>query len=530
MRAFKNLLILSHRYIGIPLSFMFALWFFSAYFMIYAGGMPRLTPAMQIDAAEPLALDKVSFTPAELAAAADYVPSGATLRSVLGRPVYELLTPGFPVDRYYADTGEFHPELSEAESRQLAAEFLQVAPETLIFEREVFSPDQWTLTDSAAMPLYKYRLDDEARTEIYVSPGQARVVVATTAKSRMLAWLGTIPHWLYYEELRLNQPLWYTIVVWLATIGCVLAVLGLALGVTQFRKNVRPFNLKRAIPYHGGLRWHYILGVVFGVFTFTWVFSGLVSMEPWAWTNARGLRVDETVFDGGELDLAAFPNLNQPALAALLPAGTKSLEFVWKEGKPYLLANYSAPRRDTDAKRDRLHQPYNINGQGQADTVLIDVGTMRVLPSLDHNELVANLAEAVPQASITETTLLTDYDDYYYSRQGELPLPALRVKFDDPMQSWVYVDPQRGELLSIIHKSSRVERWLYNGLHSLDFAFWYHKRPLWDIGVLILLTGGFLSSLLGLYYGLRRLVYDVQGVLRQLSSFRKKGTPLDVTP
>src|SRR5690606_17419441 len=243
---------------------------------------------------------------------------------------------------------------------------------------------------------------------------------------------------------------------------------------------------RRAIPYHGGLRWHYILGVLFGITSFTWVFSGLVSMEPFAWTNARGVSVDETLFDGGELELDAFPDLNQPAIAALLPAGTKSLEFVWKESKPYMLATFSAPRQDTDAKRDRLHQPYNINGQGQADTLLIDVGAMRVRDGLDQDALVARLAEAVP-ANVTETTLLTDYDDYYYSRQGELPLPALRVKFDDPMQSWIYVDPHRGELLSLIHKSSRVERWLYNGLHSLDFAFWYHKRPLWDIGVLLLL-------------------------------------------
>jgi len=74
MRAFKTLLILSHRYIGIPLSFMFVLWFFSAFFMIYAGGMPRLTPAMQTDAAEELALEKVAFSPTQLADAADTSP------------------------------------------------------------------------------------------------------------------------------------------------------------------------------------------------------------------------------------------------------------------------------------------------------------------------------------------------------------------------------------------------------------------------------------------------------------------------
>ena len=57
-------------------------------------------------------------------------------------------------------------------------------------------------------------------------------------------------------------------------------------------------------------------------------------------------------------------------------------------------------------------------------------------------------------------------------------------------------------------------------LHSLDFAFWYHKRPLWDIGVIVLLLGGLGTSLLGLYFGLRRLKHDLNSVVRKL-----KGIP-----
>jgi hypothetical protein len=50
-----------------------------------------------------------------------------------------------------------------------------------------------------------------------------------------------------------------------------------------------------------------------------------------------------------------------------------------------------------------------------------------------------------------------------------------------------------------------VERWLYNGLHSLDFAFWYDKRPLWDIAIIVLCLGGFTTSSLGLFLGVRRM-------------------------
>ena len=105
--------------------------------------------------------------------------------------------------------------------------------------------------------------------------------------------------------------------------------------------------------------------------------------------------------------------------------------------------------------------------------------------------------------------MLGDYDSYYYSRNREAPLPVLRVKFADPLETWVYVDPKQSELLATVHRLNRVERWLYNGLHSLDFAFWYSKRPLWDIGMIVLLTGALASSVIGLCFGVRRLWRDV---------------------
>ena len=66
----------------------------------------------------------------------------------------------------------------------------------------------------------------------------------------------------------------------------------------------------------------------------------------------------------------------------------------------------------------------------------------------------------------------------------------LRVKFDDPLETWVYVDVELGQVVATIHRLNRLERWLYNGLHSLDFGFWYDKRPLWDIGMIALSLGG----------------------------------------
>ena len=61
------------------------------------------------------------------------------------------------------------------------------------------------------------------------------------------------------------------------------------------------------------------------------------------------------------------------------------------------------------------------------------------------------------------------------------------------------------QVLAQIHRLNRVERWLYNGLHSLDFSFWYDRRPLWDVGMIAPCLGGLASSGIGLLMGVKRL-------------------------
>jgi hypothetical protein len=84
-------------------------------------------------------------------------------------------------------------------------------------------------------------------------------------------------------------------------------------------------------------------------------------------------------------------------------------------------------------------------------------------------------------------------------------LPVLRVEFDDAAGSRYYLSLQTGELEFVSHRANRTERWLYRGLHSLDFNFLYPYRPAWDVVVWLLLAGGLMLSLLGAYLGLARV-------------------------
>ncbi len=46
---------------------------------------------------------------------------------------------------------------------------------------------------------------------------------------------------------------------------------------------------------------------------------------------------------------------------------------------------------------------------------------------------------------------------------------------------------------------------VFNGLHSLDFAFWYDRRPLWDVGLIVLMLGGLASTGIGVWLGAGRI-------------------------
>ncbi len=510
----RKALILIHRYLGIPMSVLFVVWFVSGVVMMYTGGMPQLSAAARLERLPALELDAVRLSPrdAALAAGIGTEPGSALLVTVLGRPAYRFGGGPFAIT-VFADDGTELPELDAPAARKAAAQFLGVDESLVRYERLVEAPDQWTLLLQRQLPLHKLSVADGARTEAYVAPYTGETVLVTTAAQRALAWLGTIPHWFYFTPLRTNQPLWYWTIVWASVAGAVLAAIGLVLAVTQFRRT-RPFRLSASIPYRGPLRWHYITGAIFGAFALTWVVSGLLSLEPFEWTRARGLELPRDTLSGGELDLERYPPLDAAALAAAIDGrAAKEIELRRIQDEPYYLVRHLEPAA-ADGRREGLHQPYRVARPGAAAPLLIDARTLRVREQpFSPESILARIASAAPDAAITEHAVLDDYDAYYYSRGRQAPLPVLRAKLDDPLETWVYVDLATSTIVAQPHRLNRLERWLFNGLHSLDFAFWYDRRPLWDIGMILLSAGALATSGIGLYLGVKRVKRDLSRLL-----------------
>jgi hypothetical protein len=105
-------------------------------------------------------------------------------------------------------------------------------------------------------------------------------------------------------------------------------------------------------------------------------------------------------------------------------------------------------------------------------------------------ERIATAIRAAVTPAPVDVSVLTRYDAYYLDRHGKQPLPVLLARIGGAVDTRYYVDPGTARIVGSYAASDWTERWLYHGLHSLDFPWLYAYRPLWDVVVLTLLGGG----------------------------------------
>ena len=69
-------------------------------------------------------------------------------------------------------------------------------------------------------------------------------------------------------------------------------------------------------------------------------------------------------------------------------------------------------------------------------------------------------------------------------------MPVVLARVDDDQQTRYYIDLRTARIVGTYRTRNWVSRWLYHGLHSLDFPWLYDHRPLWDIVVIVFMLGG----------------------------------------
>ena len=488
----RRLLIFVHRWLGVALSVIFLIWFVSGIVMMY-WGFPGVTERDRLARAP--VLDPARITLSADAARAtlglEESPGQVSLSSFDGRPVYTLAGGAM----VYADDGTMPGEVGDAMIDRAAAAWAG-QPIDAATRTSVEEVDQWTVGGLRAVrPLYKYAWPDGQ--QVYVNGHTAEVVQYTTTSSRFWAYLGAIPHWLYFTPLRKHQSQWFSFVVYSSLIGTVAALMGVVIAVWMYspRKRYRHSGAPTSIPYRGWKRWHAIAGLFFGIVTTTWAFSGLLSMGPFPIMDrlteltvpsepprdegasgdqrvrgprrgGRGGGVAAALRGRGRLDLASY-DARHPgeAIAALPDFDVKELELTSFAGEPVYLAS---------------------NGRGDTRIVPLQGEPMSSLPQDEVMQVVRDAANG----NLAELRLMEEYDAYYLDRRGERPLPVIYARMNDAVNTRYYIDPKTARVVGTYSARNWVNRWLYHGLHSLDFPWLYNYRPLWDIVVITLMLGG----------------------------------------
>ena len=465
MLDLKRSVIVVHRWLGVALCLLFLLWFASGIGMMY-WDFPSVTPADRLERSPALHATAIALTPAEAYAklGRPNLPTSTRLNTFDGRPIYRFRT-GRDEALVYADTGEPQRAVSrEMVDRIASAWTAQPLASARIDAMQ--DADQWTVQSPlrTLRPLWKYSWPNGE--QVYVAQSSGDVVQYTTTRARVGAYLGPIPHWLYVTPLRAHQQAWTRVVIWTSGIGTISAILGIAIGLWMFSpsKRYRLAGSPARLPYRGQKLWHAVLGLIFGVSAATWAFSGMLSMDPFGdRPRPEPLRILSS-----SVPLVAFDARDpRSALEQLRERDVKELELASFAGEPVYIA--------TLAGGDTRVVP--IAGEPRAEFDRQRIG-----------EIVA--AAAREKGASAEITVLDRYDRYYLDRRGARPLPVLLARVNDADGTRYYIDPKTARVVGTYSAKGWTARWLYHGLHSLDFPWLYNHRPAWDVVVIALMAAG----------------------------------------
>jgi len=502
MRHAKSWLYLAHRWLGIVLCGFFAMWFVSGIVMMYVG-YPKLTGAERLLHLPPLSPSAGWLTPAEALARAGVTGPLRELRLAAAsgaRPVYLVVpqaTPPAVGGRSRPAPGQGTLVIDAASGERLvrfdadwamksASAFAGAGATPRYLDQVNEDAFSHSRALDAHRPLHRVHLGDRADTRVYVSSLTGEVVREATRHERGWNYAGAWIHWLYPFRGNALDSHWSDIVIWLSIAGTAVALSGGVIGLLRWRFG-QPYRSGSRSPYQGrAMRWHHVSGLAFALVTLTWVFSGLMSMNPWRVFDSGAPALRTQALQGGEL----LPDARDAAPGALLAAaGGQVRELRWVQ-----------------VLGQRVVQVHGAGGVPR----LLDARTAQTV-AVDGQALRAAVPGLV-DAPLVRLETLHAHDLYYYERAphtmtggNDKPLPVLRAVFADPAATWVHIDPHTGAVVGRSDQHRRWSRWLFGMLHSWDWLPLLERRPVWDLLMIVPSLGGALLSTTGIVIGWRRL-------------------------
>lgn len=462
-----------HHWLGTFFSMLFLIWFLSGFVMMYHT-FPFLSKNQQT-AMLPLGQVDNILNPKEVFKVnAKESIYKLTLNFQLEKPVLHLITTSGKLLSKYADTG-IPVDVSKEKASAIAKENLKIntdAEITILTELDQWIPRTRYLKH---MPIYKVSFDDSNKTYAYISSITGKVLATNTVSERFWSWLGAIPHWIYFKDIRIHNTLWFQLIVWLSSFGFLMVVTGIITGIIRYKKKPKAKFKRFKDKWYN---YHYYFGLFFGTFVCTWIFSGWMSMTPFSWTPSTSLNEKELqLWQKGSFLLSDISS----------ETWDNFLDIT--KGASLQESNFTVFNKDiytTVYQANSCSQLYNLTKPNKPPKVK-DYTT--IIESFNLNN------------SIESIELLNKYDNYYYSRHNTKELPVIKVNTSN--KTSYYISPKTTTILYKCATRNRIQRWIYHGLHSLDFSFLAWRRPLWDIILFILLIGGTIVSFTGVILGYR---------------------------
>lgn len=508
----KRLLFLVHRWVGVVLALVMTLWFLSGLVILYSvqlnqtrtqqqahaellqpeAGWLSLGEAWERSAAERKKASSgnkgasARESTRESAGRTDSTLIEARLVRRAGRPQWLVEDSSGRRFAVSALDGSLL-ETSAENAGKIAAHWVHAAnPGLATAVRFVETVDKPAIVrnQDASRPFHRFAVEDGSGSELYISARSGDVVHASTRLERGLYWAGNWLHFFRFLDLRSLSELRGEILMWSAIAAFAACLTGLVVGWQRWRPGLfgkGTYGGGRVHPYRAfWLRWHFWAGLIGGSFALAWALSGFINANTW------------------QLFSPATPNREE--LARYYGAG---LPAAMRDWKPRILSQHAVETVELNWRRlgdGAVLLAYDAQGRRQS----LDASQ----PGFSNPALVDAVKRLAGDRYNATSTLLGEYDSYYYLRHGrpvvDRPLPVLRIELDDAAATRFYLDPQDGRLLLRQDNSRRAYRWLFNALHYWDIG-WLYQRPAWDAWMLVWIAFGLVLSVSSVVIGWKRL-------------------------
>ena len=468
-----------HRVLGTLLSALFLIWFISGLVMIYHT-FPKANPK---DKAEKF--ESLSPTLPSVQEVLNRIPAGEEVKGMsvnryLGQTVFHIRT---DKSNYHlpADSTEQLAAITWQRIEDVARLWCKASVEKVDTLQKL---DQWIPFGflKKELPIYKFYFNDKEKHQLYISSQSGEVLQYTSSSQRFWAWMGAIPHWVYFTWLRQDKDLWVNSVIWLSGIGCIMTIAGLYVGIYVFIR-VRRKKKELTSPYKKKWYWwHHVTGTIFGLFVLTWVFSGMMSLADapqWLAKTHKEYPVRQVM----EKNKTAFTDYPLD-YREIIKEKDHVTQIEWSNF-------YSKP-------------VYHIQIGSKKESIDAATNEVRSL-KLTEEEIREVITDIHSGETISDICLMDKYDTYYIARSGHLALPVYKIEVDNADHTCYYINPRNGQYRSV-NTNKRWGFWMYQGMHSLRIDWLVAHPILWTIVMWCLMLGGTVVSLSGVVLGVRYII------------------------